>query len=84
MTLIFKNSLEVSPKFQLNRLFVVLVQCTLQLVFVISGGRGTLKFAVASTQCVVYVLRNLWSKFGSLSDEYRQLKKVFRTNFVLR
>ena len=37
------------------------------------------KFAVPSTQCVVYLLRNLWSKFGQLSDECRQMKKVFRT-----
>ena len=41
----------------------------------VSGSRGSLyKFAIPSTQCVVYLLRNLWSKFGSLSDEYRQLK----------
>ena len=45
----------------MNGLFIVAhVQCTLKLVIVISGGRVVrLKFAVPSTQCVVYVLRNL-------------------------
>ena len=57
----FPNHMQYTDKFQMNRLFVAHVQCTLNLV---SGGRGTLKFAVPSTQCVVYLLRNLWSKFG--------------------
>ena len=53
---------QYTDKFQMNSLFVAHVQCTLNLVIVISGGHGTLK--VPSTQCVVYLLRNLWSKFG--------------------
>ena len=37
-----------ADKFQMNRLFVAHVQCTLNLVIVISGGHGTLK--VCSSQ----------------------------------
>ena len=43
-----------------------------------------LKLQFLVTQYVVYLLKNLWSKFVWLSEEYRQLKEVFRSNFVLR
>ena len=33
---------QYTDKFQMNRLFVVHVQCTLNLVIVVSGGCGTL------------------------------------------
>ena len=48
----------------MNRLFVTHAQCTLNLVIVIVQIIVRLKFAVSSNQCVVYLLRNLWSKFG--------------------
>ena len=76
-----------ADKFQMNRLFVAHAQCTLNLVIVISGDHCTLlslQFLVTSVLCTylgtcgVSLVRYVW-----LSDEYRQLKEVFRTNFVL-
>ena len=69
-----------ADKFQMNRLFVAHVQCTLNLVIVISGSWYAQSLQFPVTQCVLYLLRNLWSRYVWLSDEYRQLKEVFRTN----